>query len=273
MPLVAELGVACAVAIAVDATVVRLVLVPALMAMFEQWNWWLPRWLNRILPGVDFEKPLADVDLGDLVVLPDDISGLVVPGAELRSVVKSGARLRSLAPDAAIVADPLAFSGCTRLSRAEGAPGRPSLHPVTLWRSRQTIALEALDAAATDPDPRWERHRPVELASVALPTGERVQIPTADETVRLAGYLLLHRNSRHDFTELAHLADVMQPETVAHALTDIDTYYACQPSESRWISTELVRRLADPCPDDGPRDEDVAQRCLTVAVAMLEEAR
>ena len=47
MPLVAELGVACAVAIAVDATVVRLVLVPALMAMFDQWNWWLPRWLDR----------------------------------------------------------------------------------------------------------------------------------------------------------------------------------------------------------------------------------
>ena len=42
MPLVAEIGVACAVAIAVDATVVRLVLVPALMAMFAQWNWWLP---------------------------------------------------------------------------------------------------------------------------------------------------------------------------------------------------------------------------------------
>ena len=48
MPLVAEIGVACAVAIAVDATVVRLVLVPALMAMFDQWNWWLPRWLDRI---------------------------------------------------------------------------------------------------------------------------------------------------------------------------------------------------------------------------------
>lgn len=62
MPLVAQLGVACAVAIAVDATVVRLVLVPALMAMFDEWNWWLPRWLVRILPSVDFEKPLPKVD-------------------------------------------------------------------------------------------------------------------------------------------------------------------------------------------------------------------
>ena len=58
MPLVAEIGVACAVAIAVDATVVRLVLVPALMAMFAEWNWWLPRWMARILPSVDFDRPL-----------------------------------------------------------------------------------------------------------------------------------------------------------------------------------------------------------------------
>ena len=73
MPLVAEIGVACAVAIAVDATVVRLVLVPALMAMFAQWNWWLPRWLSRVLPSVDFDRPLPEVDLGDILVIPDDI--------------------------------------------------------------------------------------------------------------------------------------------------------------------------------------------------------
>ena len=82
MPLVAELGVACAVAIAVDATVVRLVLVPALMAMFDEWNWWLPHWLARILPSVDFERPLPKVDIGDVVVIPDDISALMAP--ELR---------------------------------------------------------------------------------------------------------------------------------------------------------------------------------------------
>ena len=76
MPLVAQLGVACAVAIAVDATVVRLVLVPALMAMFDEWNWWLPRWLDRVLPSVDFEKPLPKADIGDLIIIPDDISAL-----------------------------------------------------------------------------------------------------------------------------------------------------------------------------------------------------
>src|SRR3984893_11644534 len=88
MPLVAEIGVACAVAIAVDATVVRLVLVPALMAMFAQWNWWLPRLLSRVLPSVDCDRPLPEVDLGDVVVIPDDISALTAPSADLRMVLK-----------------------------------------------------------------------------------------------------------------------------------------------------------------------------------------
>ena len=112
MPLVAQLGVACAVAIAVDATVVRLVLVPALMAMFDEWNWWLPGWLDRILPSVDFEKPLPKVDVPDLVLIPDDISSLAAPGSDIRMVVKSAAKLKNLAPHAVTVADPLAFSGC-----------------------------------------------------------------------------------------------------------------------------------------------------------------
>src|ERR1700741_3195105 len=88
MPLVAEIGVACAVAIAVDATVVRLILVPALMAMFAQWNWWLPAWLERILPSVDFEKPLPTVDLGNILMIPEDISAPVVHSADLRIVRK-----------------------------------------------------------------------------------------------------------------------------------------------------------------------------------------
>ncbi len=98
MPLVAEIGVACAVAIAVDATVVRLVMVPALMAMFAQWNWWLPGWLERILPSVDFEKPLPTVDLGNILMIPDDISAPVVPSADLRIVLKSAAKLKQLGP-------------------------------------------------------------------------------------------------------------------------------------------------------------------------------
>jgi uncharacterized membrane protein YdfJ with MMPL/SSD domain len=51
LPSVQRLGVAMAVAIALDATVVRLVLLPAAMTLLGRWNWWLPRSLARALPG------------------------------------------------------------------------------------------------------------------------------------------------------------------------------------------------------------------------------
>jgi RND superfamily putative drug exporter len=44
------MGVGMAVAIAVDATIVRLVLVPATMVLLGRWNWWSPLWLDRLLP-------------------------------------------------------------------------------------------------------------------------------------------------------------------------------------------------------------------------------
>ncbi len=56
------LGFGMAVAIALDATVVRLVLVPATMAMLGRLNWWLPGWLDRLLPTVHAELPDAVPD-------------------------------------------------------------------------------------------------------------------------------------------------------------------------------------------------------------------
>jgi uncharacterized membrane protein YdfJ with MMPL/SSD domain len=55
MPQIKEIGLGLAVAIALDATVVRLILVPATMELMGSWNWWLPGWLDRILPHADFE--------------------------------------------------------------------------------------------------------------------------------------------------------------------------------------------------------------------------
>jgi RND superfamily putative drug exporter len=48
-------GLGLSVAVLVDATVVRLVLVPATMALLGRANWWLPGWLDRLLPHVDIE--------------------------------------------------------------------------------------------------------------------------------------------------------------------------------------------------------------------------
>lgn len=48
--MVKEFGLGIAVAIFVDAFIVRSILVPATMALVKQWNWYLPKWLDRILP-------------------------------------------------------------------------------------------------------------------------------------------------------------------------------------------------------------------------------
>lgn len=333
MPLVAEIGVACAVAIAVDATVVRLVLVPALMAMFAQWNWWLPGWLRRVLPSVDFDRPLPEVDLGDVVVIPDDISALAAPSADLRMVLKSAAKLKHLAPDAICVADPLAFTGCGRNGRGLGpgqiphqvdlddggagvgagpaatngsnghTPGKKlvgglasrngiaraiagdrPVHPVTLWRGRLSVAIDALetDASNAADRPAYERRSPVETTHVQLPTGDRLLVPTGAEALRLKGYLIMCRNSSRDYADFADMVDNVEPETAAVVLAGMDRYYCCQTPRREWMATQLVRRLADPHPSDlgdwsdadAKADwDDVRQRCLSVAVAMLEEAR
>ena len=52
-PFTKMFGLGLATAIAVDATIVRMVLVPALMRLLGDWNWWLPGWLDRLLPAVD----------------------------------------------------------------------------------------------------------------------------------------------------------------------------------------------------------------------------
>jgi RND superfamily putative drug exporter len=54
-PTVKMLGLGLAVAVFVDATIVRLVLVPATMELLGPANWWLPRWLDRILPRIEIE--------------------------------------------------------------------------------------------------------------------------------------------------------------------------------------------------------------------------
>jgi putative drug exporter of the RND superfamily len=52
---VKQLGVGMAAAILLDATVVRMVLVPATMSLLGHRNWWLPGWLDRALPQLDPE--------------------------------------------------------------------------------------------------------------------------------------------------------------------------------------------------------------------------
>jgi putative drug exporter of the RND superfamily len=59
VPSLKMLGLGLATAVLVDATLVRMVLVPATMALLGKANWWLPSWLDRILPRLVVESPSA----------------------------------------------------------------------------------------------------------------------------------------------------------------------------------------------------------------------
>jgi putative drug exporter of the RND superfamily len=67
---VAEFGVGLASAVFIDAFILRTVLVPALMHLFGKANWWLPGWLDRILPHLSVEP--ADEELQG--ALPEPVS-------------------------------------------------------------------------------------------------------------------------------------------------------------------------------------------------------
>jgi RND superfamily putative drug exporter len=62
-------GLGLAAAVLLDATIIRMLLVPATMELLGDRNWWLPRWLDRILPSIDVEghgaTEATDLDIPD----------------------------------------------------------------------------------------------------------------------------------------------------------------------------------------------------------------
>ena len=56
------MGLGLAVAVLLDATIVRMLLVPATMELLGDRNWWLPGWLDRILPVIHVEAPRDSED-------------------------------------------------------------------------------------------------------------------------------------------------------------------------------------------------------------------
>jgi RND superfamily putative drug exporter len=76
-PAIKMFGVGLAVAVFLDATVVRMIIVPAAMSLLDTAAWWLPRWLGRLIPNVDIEgeqlmERLEAAELAELAAGSDD---------------------------------------------------------------------------------------------------------------------------------------------------------------------------------------------------------
>jgi RND superfamily putative drug exporter len=68
-------GLGLAVAVLIDATLVRMVLVPATMELLGARNWWLPGWLDRLLPRIDVEGHYTPEELAAEGLVPTDSDG------------------------------------------------------------------------------------------------------------------------------------------------------------------------------------------------------
>ncbi|MCE0539737.1 MMPL family transporter [Kineosporia rhizophila] len=62
MSIIASIGLALTAGVLVDAFVVRMILVPALLALLGETAWWMPRWLDRVLPHIDAEGESLETD-------------------------------------------------------------------------------------------------------------------------------------------------------------------------------------------------------------------
>jgi RND superfamily putative drug exporter len=61
--MIRPVGFGLAFGVLFDAFIVRLLLVPALMSLLGKGAWWLPRWLDKILPDVDVEGAKLEASL------------------------------------------------------------------------------------------------------------------------------------------------------------------------------------------------------------------
>jgi putative drug exporter of the RND superfamily len=72
-PVVKEFGIGLAVAIAIDSTLVRCLLVPAVMVLLGEKAWWLPRWMERVVPkfSIEGEEYFAKRDAEAAAAVPE----------------------------------------------------------------------------------------------------------------------------------------------------------------------------------------------------------
>ena len=74
---IGEFGLGLAIAILLDALLLRTILVPAAMQLLGAKNWWLPGWLDRLLPHIDVEASEPDITVESVQTGPDKVTALL----------------------------------------------------------------------------------------------------------------------------------------------------------------------------------------------------
>lgn len=180
----------------------------------------------------------------------------------LHGVLESAARLQELIPDAVLV------GGSAAALYAGHRVSYDHDHVVGDLRDRFDLVLDALEREGEWVTNRVTpgtlvlgelgeieagvrqliRARPLETQRVRLPSGRMLAVPTADETLRVKGFLIVKRNQVRDYLDVAALATRYGLGHASRVLAGIDDYYADR--EPVAVATQLARQLADPRPRD-----------------------
>lgn len=216
-------------------------------------------------------------------------------------MLESAARLQEIVPDTVLV------GGSAAALHAGHRDSYDHDHVLEDLRDRFDLVLEALESEGDWVTNRVTpgkiilgelgdieagvrqmiRKRPLETVEVSLPSGRRLQAPTAEETLRIKAFLVVRRNQTRDYLDVAALADRFGHEWAARVLGRVDEYYADQHEGGTGVALQVARQLADPRPRDSkstrslttyrnlaPRWTDwdeVRAVCMAVAALMVEE--
>ncbi len=182
----------------------------------------------------------------------------------VRAVLESASRLQALVPDAVLV------GGSAAALYAGHRDSYDHDHVVVDLRDRFDLVLEALESEGDWVTNRVRpgklilgrlgdieagvrqmlRTRPLETTEITLGSGRTVRVPTAEETLRVKGFLLVRRNQTRDYLDVVALGDRHGLDRAAAVLAGIDDYYTDQHGEGRGVAAQVARQLADPRPAD-----------------------
>jgi len=183
---------------------------------------------------------------------------------ELLAVLESASRLQEMVPDAVLV------GGSAAALYAGHRDSYDHDRVLADLRDRFEVVLEALESEGEWVTNRvvagkvilgqlgdieagvrqMIRVRPLETTQVALPSGRTLTVPTAEETLRIKGFLIVRRNQTRDYLDVAALADRYRILEAAGVLARVDDYYADQHGGGRGVAAQLARQLASPRPKD-----------------------
>lgn len=195
---------------------------------------------------------------------PSGEHSLAEASPDLLAVLESASRLQQMVPDAVLV------GGSAAALYAGHRDSYDHDHVLADLRDRFDVVLEALESEGDWVTNRvvpgkiilgqlgdieagvrqMIRTRPLETTQVILPSGRVLTVPTAEETLRIKGFLIVRRNQTRDYLDVAALSDSYGIHEAAEVLARIDDYYSDQHGGGKGIAAQLARQLADPRPKD-----------------------